>query len=167
MCFALLLYQCTYSMGLQFLSLMANSSPTPSVCICFLMNISTGALKHPRALFVLSALCLALLYFGNILFLHCSGLDKCMFCLVWHKPCHHASMAIGDALGVVYIALGIWVSWVLTLAFNTIYRTIACLCSMKVILRHVYVCLVLINDLMLFPVLMEGFIYHPLLTTWY
>lgn len=93
-------------------------------------------------------------------------LDKCSFCLVWHKSCHHASIA-EDALGAVYIALGIWPSWVLTLALNTIYRPIACLCSMKVILGHVYVCLVLINDLMLSPLLTEGFIYHPLLTTWY
>jgi len=72
-----------------------------------------------------------------------------------------------DALGGIYIALGIWPSWVLTLALNTIYRPIACLCSMKVILRDVYVCLVLINDLMLSPLLTEGFIYHPPLTTWY
>lgn len=118
-------------------------------------------------LIALFALPLASLYFGNILFVECSGLDKCSFCHVWHKPCHHASIAIGDALGVVYIALGIWASWVLTLALNTIYRPIACLCSMKVILRHVYVRLVLINDLMLSPVLKEGFIYHPPLTTCY
>lgn len=62
-------------------------------------------------------------------------------------------MAIGDALGVVYIALGVWASWALTLALNTIYRPIACLCSMKVIPGHVYVRLVFINDLMLSPVL--------------
>lgn len=94
-------------------------------------------------------------------------LDNCSFCLVWHKSCHASIGLAEDALGAIYIALGIWPSWVLTLALNTIYRPIACLCSMKVILRHVYVCLLLINDLMLSPLLTEGFIYHPPLTTWY
>lgn len=155
-------------MGLEFRAcLMGDSSPTPSVCIFFLLIFSwcTGALRS--YCFVCSEWSSSgFIVFWEYPVCALQWLDKCSFCLVWHKSCHHASIA-EDALGAVYIALGIWPSWVLTLALNTIYRPIACLCSMKVILGHVYVCLVLINDLMLSPLLTEGFIYHPPLTTRY